>query len=80
MYIIENITPHFSQKFKLKGGVFMRKKTYSFINYRWKEITINRIYIVAVLLICSFLVLLGRLYYIQYYKKETYSVMADMQY
>ncbi|ARC84635.1 penicillin binding transpeptidase domain protein [Clostridium argentinense CDC 2741] len=58
----------------------MRKKTYSFINYRWKEITINRIYIVAVLLICSFLVLLGRLYYIQYYKKETYSVMADMQY
>ena len=58
----------------------MRKKTYSFMNYRWREITINRIYIVAVLLICSFLVLLGRLYYIQYYKKETYSVMADMQY
>ncbi|WP_454054488.1 penicillin-binding transpeptidase domain-containing protein [Clostridium sp. Marseille-Q7071] len=58
----------------------MRKKTYSFINYKWKEITINRIYIVAVLLICSFLVLLGRLYYIQYYKEETYSVMADMQY
>lgn len=58
----------------------MRKKTYSFINYKWKEITINRIYIVAVLLICSFLALLGRLYYIQYYKEETYSVMANMQY
>lgn len=58
----------------------MRKKTYSFMNYKWKEITINRIYIIAVLLICSFLVLLGRLYYIQHYKQETYSVMADMQY
>ncbi|WP_291580809.1 penicillin-binding transpeptidase domain-containing protein [Clostridium sp. UBA6640] len=58
----------------------MRKKTYSFMSYKWKEITINRIYIIAVLLICSFLVLLGRLYYIQYYKQETYSVMADMQY
>lgn len=58
----------------------MRKKNYTFISYKWKDIAINRIYALIILLICSFFILLGRLYYIQYYKKETYSTMADMQY
>lgn len=56
------------------------KKYYDYKKYHFKNTVINRSYICAVLITCVYIILLGRLYYIQNYKGDTYQVMADRQY
>ncbi|WP_040330751.1 penicillin-binding transpeptidase domain-containing protein [Clostridium ihumii] len=55
-----------------------RKKIYG--RYNWRSVIINRAYGVTIIYTCIFIALVGRLFYIQNYKKDSYQVLANKQY